>query len=49
MTLYPEEDGWVAVEVMIEKTLLAEILDQLVEVGAHDIMVVPLLNTRTTD
>jgi ATP phosphoribosyltransferase len=47
--LYPEQDGWVAVEVMIEKRELADKMDALWEIGAQDIVVFSLLNTRTAD
>ncbi|KAF2671292.1 HisG-domain-containing protein [Microthyrium microscopicum] len=47
-TLHPE-NGWVAVEVMIEKSSIATKLDDLWEAGAKDILVLPLLNTRTSD
>jgi ATP phosphoribosyltransferase len=45
--LYPAEDGWVAVEVMIEKKEIADKMDELGKVGAQDIVVFALLNTRT--
>ena len=49
-TLLPEQDGqdgWVAVEVMIEKNQVADKMDHLWEIGAQDIMVLQVLNTRT--
>jgi ATP phosphoribosyltransferase len=50
MTLHNGGEGeWCAVEVMIEKSLVAVKMDELWEVGAKDILVIPLLNTRTTD
>jgi ATP phosphoribosyltransferase-like protein len=49
MSLQPPEAGWVAVEVMIDKAELTVKMDQLWEAGAKDILVLPLLNTRTTD
>lgn len=42
-------ENLVAVEVMIEKTKVAHTLDQLLDIGAKDILVLPLLNTRTSD
>jgi ATP phosphoribosyltransferase len=48
-TLYPESDGWVAVEAMVEKSLIADKMDELWQAGARDILVLPLLNTRTTE
>jgi ATP phosphoribosyltransferase len=49
MSLQPPSDGWVAVEVMIDKAEVAVKMDQLWEAGAKDILVLPLLNTRTTE
>jgi len=49
MELHPTGDGWVAVEVMIAKTDVADSMEKLWEVGAKDILILPLLNTRTTD
>lgn len=50
MTLHNGGDGeWCAVEVMIEKSVVAGKMDELWEAGAKDILVLPLLNTRTTD
>jgi len=43
------EGEWVAVEVMIEKSIVANKMDELWLVGAKDVLVLPLLNTRTTD
>ncbi|KAI0164899.1 ATP phosphoribosyltransferase [Xylariaceae sp. FL1272] len=41
-----EEDGWVAVSVMVEKKKIAPIMDELQKVGAHDILVLDIANTR---
>ncbi|KAJ3787614.1 hypothetical protein GGU10DRAFT_348202 [Lentinula aff. detonsa] len=41
-----EEDGWVAVNSMVEKKKLAEIMDNLVEAGAEDILIFNLDNCR---
>ncbi|KAI5866581.1 ATP phosphoribosyltransferase [Durotheca rogersii] len=41
-----EEDGWVAVSVMVEKKKLAPIMDELSLVGATDILVLDIVNTR---
>lgn len=49
MTLHPAENGWVAVEVMIEQKQVADKMDQLWTAGAQDILILPLLNTRTSD
>jgi ATP phosphoribosyltransferase len=48
-TLHPAESGWVAVEVMIEQKQVADKMDELWEAGAKDILILPLLNTRTSD
>ncbi|KAL7629465.1 ATP phosphoribosyltransferase (ATP-PRTase) (ATP-PRT) [Parahypoxylon ruwenzoriense] len=42
-----EEDGWVAVSVMVEKKKIAPIMDELYKVGAADILVLDIANTRT--
>ena len=47
MSLQGPEEGWVAVEVMIDKADVAVRMDELWEAGAKDILVLPLLNTRT--
>jgi ATP phosphoribosyltransferase len=49
MSLQPPSDGWVAVEVMIHKSEVAVKMDELWEAGAKDILILPLLNTRTTE
>ncbi|KAI8632103.1 hypothetical protein F5Y19DRAFT_386005 [Xylariaceae sp. FL1651] len=41
-----EEEGWVAVSVMVEKKKIAPIMDELTKVGAHDILVLDITNTR---
>ncbi len=43
-----EEQGWVAVQCMVEKKKIAETMDALEVVGAQDILVTKLENTRTT-
>ncbi|OTA92110.1 hypothetical protein M434DRAFT_396660 [Hypoxylon sp. CO27-5] len=42
-----EEDGWVAVSVMVEKKKIAPIMDELSKVGATDILVLDIANTRS--
>lgn len=42
-----EEDGWVAVSVMVEKKKIAPIMDELTKVGATDIFVLNIANTRS--
>ncbi|KAI0013510.1 ATP phosphoribosyltransferase [Xylariaceae sp. FL0662B] len=42
-----EENGWVAVSVMVEKKKLAPIMDELSKVGAQDILVLTIANTRS--
>jgi ATP phosphoribosyltransferase len=41
-----EEEGWVAVSVMAEKKKIAPIMDELNKIGAHDILVLDLKNSR---
>ncbi|KAJ2780639.1 ATP phosphoribosyltransferase (ATP-PRTase) (ATP-PRT) [Coemansia javaensis] len=41
-----EQDGWVAVSVMIEKRSLADNMDALKDVGATDILVLDIVNAR---
>ncbi|KZZ88694.1 Histidine biosynthesis HisG: ATP phosphoribosyltransferase [Ascosphaera apis ARSEF 7405] len=42
-----EEDGWVAVSSMVEKKAIATVMDELTATGATDILVLPIINTRT--
>jgi ATP phosphoribosyltransferase len=42
-----EEEGWVAVSVMVEKKKIAPIMDELTKVGAADILVLDIANTRS--
>ncbi len=42
-----EEEGWVAVSVMVEKKKIALIMDELTKVGASDILVLDIINTRS--
>ncbi|KAK0618308.1 ATP phosphoribosyltransferase [Bombardia bombarda] len=41
-----EEEGWVAVSAMVEKKRLAPVMDDLASVGATDILVLDIHNTR---
>ncbi|KAI1788375.1 ATP phosphoribosyltransferase [Ganoderma leucocontextum] len=41
-----EEEGWVAVSVMVEKSRIADAMDELVKIGAEDIMIFNLDNCR---
>lgn len=41
-----EEENWVAVSSMVEKTKVASIMDELVKVGAEDVLVFNLDNCR---
>lgn len=41
-----EEEGWVAVSSMVEKKSLAKVMDDLVAVGAEDVLVFNLDNCR---
>ncbi|KAH8657538.1 ATP phosphoribosyltransferase [Tricladium varicosporioides] len=42
-----EEEGWVAVSSMVEKKKIATVMDDLAAVGATDILVLNIANTRT--
>ncbi|KAK8087973.1 ATP phosphoribosyltransferase [Apiospora hydei] len=41
-----DEEGWVAVSVMVEKKKIATVMDELTKVGATDILVLSIANTR---
>jgi ATP phosphoribosyltransferase len=41
-----EDDGWVAVSAMVEKTNVANVMDDLVAAGAEDTFIVALQNCR---
>lgn len=41
-----EEEGWVAVSAMVEKKKIATVMDDLTEIGASDILVLEISNTR---
>jgi len=43
-----DEDGWVAVSAMVEKKSIATVMDNLEEIGATDILVMTISNSRTT-
>lgn len=43
-----EEEGWVAVSAMVEKKKIATVMDDLTKVGATDILVLDIHNTRTS-
>lgn len=42
-----EEEGWLAVSAMVEKKRIATVMDDLTEIGATDILVLSIANTRT--
>ncbi|KAI2733350.1 hypothetical protein CBS147332_365 [Penicillium roqueforti] len=42
-----EEEGWVAVSSMVEKKHIATVMDELIKVGASDILVMNIANSRT--
>ncbi|KAL1843041.1 hypothetical protein VTJ49DRAFT_3355 [Mycothermus thermophilus] len=41
-----DEEGWVAVSAMVEKKRIAPVMDDLLKVGAEDILVLDIQNTR---
>lgn len=44
-----DREGWVAVSSMVEKAGVARVMDELVEVGAEDILELSISNTRMGD
>lgn len=44
-----EEADWVAIEAMVERKSVATVMDALVDVGAEDILVLKIENSRTND
>lgn len=42
-----EEENWVAVSAMVEKKRIANVMDELTTVGAADILVLNIANSRT--
>jgi len=43
-----DEEGWVAISAMVEKKNIATVMDTLESLGATDILVLPISNSRTT-
>jgi len=43
-----EDEGWVAVSAMVLRASIAQVMDELTEIGATDILVTKLENSRTT-
>ncbi|KAK4154643.1 hypothetical protein C8A00DRAFT_42641 [Chaetomidium leptoderma] len=43
-----DEEGWVAVSAMVEQKRIATVMDDLVQVGATDILVLDIHNTRSS-
>src|ERR1700712_4712498 len=43
-----EEEGWVAVSSMVEKKKIATVMDELTKIGATDILILEIANTRTS-
>lgn len=41
-----DEEGWCAVSVMVEKKTIAVVMDELTKVGAQDILVLDIKNSR---
>ena len=41
-----EEDGWVAVSSLVERTKVATVMDNLVKLGAEDVLILKLDNCR---
>ncbi|OMP84081.1 ATP phosphoribosyltransferase, partial [Diplodia seriata] len=42
-----EDDGWVAVQAMVERKKIATVMDDLASIGASDILVTKIENSRT--
>ncbi len=43
-----EDPNWVAVQAMVERKTIANVMDELAELGATDILVTKIDNSRTT-
>ena len=43
-----QEEGWLAVSVMVERKKIVPVMDELQELGATDILVTKIENSRTT-
>lgn len=43
-----DEEGWVAVSAMVEKKAIANAMDNLEKIGATDILVMNIANSRTS-
>ncbi len=43
-----EEEGWVAVSAMVAKKQIATVMDKLTDLGATDILVLQIMNTRAS-
>jgi ATP phosphoribosyltransferase len=43
-----EEEGWVAISVMVETKQIATVMDELERIGASDILVMKIDNSRAT-
>ncbi|KAI7054699.1 hypothetical protein KC352_g44758, partial [Hortaea werneckii] len=41
-----DEDGWVAVSAMVQRNKIAGVMDELAEIGATDILVTKIENSR---
>ena len=41
-----DEEGWCAVSIMVEKKKIAVVMDELTKVGAQDILVIDIKNSR---
>jgi ATP phosphoribosyltransferase len=41
-----EEEGWIAVSAMVEKKRIAGVMDELSRIGATDILILQLANSR---
>lgn len=41
-----EDEGWMAVSAMVEKNIVANVMDELVKIGAEDILIFNLDNCR---
>lgn len=42
-----EDNGWVAVQAMVERKKIATVMDDLTSIGASDILVTKIENSRT--
>lgn len=43
-----EDEGWVAINVMVERSKMAVVMDEIMEIGGTDILITKIENSRAT-